>query len=316
MEQNTPVERSSTTPEVSSETLDTMSLAEYRAQRETKSAATPNPSTTVQAPAGDSAGENSSQQGGEDDSSDHDGDAVGGDDKPARKGGFQRKIERQAKEIEELRRQLAGKTAASAADNSKSAEPATKTEQPKPELPQYEKPKPKLEDFDSMEQFAEALTDWKLDAKDFERIQLSKAEEQRKQAQTVIEGWNSRVKDVKQERPDYDDVLKSVEDIQIPPAHQRLFLDSEIGPKIAYDLASDPDELKKFAAMDPLTAARFFGKLETAYQSQEDPKTPEPRVSSAPRPVRPVGVRSVGTPDVKAMNLQDWRAARESGRIR
>jgi hypothetical protein len=110
--------------------------------------------------------------------------------------------------------------------------------------------------------------------------------------------------------------MQEASDIQISPAHQRLFLESEHGAAIAYDLAKDHAELKKFAAMPPLAAARYFGKLEAAV-GDAPAQTKKPTATRAPRPPATVGsrgaVRSADpTDEALANDYSAWEAARNA----
>jgi hypothetical protein len=300
------------------ETLSDLSLAAYRATRETPAEATP-AKVEDKTPASGAQGAGETETEGEVESTEQ----ASANDGPAsqekqsqKKGGFQRKIDKQTREIEDLKRQLAERSAAQPqGDKGEKTEGAAAPAQPsQPQLPAYEKPKPKLEDFDSIETFTDALTDWKADKRDFDNAQ--KAEQSRAQAdaQKVLDGWNSRTADAKKSHADYNEVLSSVDDVELSPAHQRIFLESEHGPELAYQLAQDRESLEKFAGMNPLAAARFLGKLEASLSSEAAPD--ENTVSKAPRPVRPVGARaSAGKFNVADASLADYRKARESGRI-
>lgn len=293
----------STTPAIS---IADMSLAEYRAQREAPAAAPPVTEKAEESAEGSPEPEESAAADTDtaDDPQEHEGEEKPeGSEKSAKKrGGWQRKIEKAEREIESLKAQLAAKTAS---DAPKAAEP------PPAAGSQFEPAKPRMDDFDSIEDFTEALTDWKLSKKEFER---NIAEQQ----QRILRDWNSRQEAAQKTHADYEQVLNAASEVMLPAAHQRLFLESEAGAELAYQLAKDPAELQKFAAMDPLKAARYFGKLE-AFHSSEAPDTATPRTSHAPRPIRPVGARSAGSaapPDLAKLSLSDYRALRETGRLR
>lgn len=212
--------------------------------------------------------------------------------KPKSKGGFQRKIDKLNARIKELEsQQLAGQTPPPAAAATGNASGGTAAD-----APQFSKPKPKLEDFDGIEQFTEALTDWKLEAKEFDRAEAAKQQTAQQQAQALIGAWNDGVERVKAAHTDYDRVIASAQDVQLPPAQQRLFLESKHGPELAYTLAQDPNELTKFAGLNPLDAAKYFGALEAKFStSSAHNKTP---VSTrAPRPPSTVGARSTASVD-------------------
>lgn len=307
-----------TTPTESS--LANLSLADYRASRENAGRETPaatpkaQPEETDQsAPAGESAGESAAGKATADDTEEHEGGESGDSgstSKPAKKGGFQRKIDRQQREIDDLKRQLAEKPAGTAAEKQPEAAPA------QPKLPEFAKPKPKLDDFESVESFTEALTDWKLEKSEFDKTQAAKAEAARSETQKAVDGWNSRKAAFVENHPDYDDVIDEVSDVKLTPAHQRILLEHEHGPELAYQLAQDREQLEKFAAMHPLRAAALVGKLGAALSTEEAPQTQD-KVSNAPRPIRTVNTRqsaSAAKFDVAKASLAEYRQRRESGK--
>jgi hypothetical protein len=300
------------TPEVS---LADMSLADYRASRDAAPAveteAPKEPAPAERENVGESAAE---REGAADDSPETESEEDKSEQQPKKKGGWQRKIERQERQIEELRAQLAERSSAgTASEQQETAQPETVGQSP-----QFDKPKPKLEDFDSLEQFTEALTDWKLDKQTFEREAAAAQAKIQDETRQIVDKWNERKAEFLKEHADFDEAMADVEDITLPPAQQRLILESEHGPELAYTLAQDREALARFAAMHPIAAAREIGKLEAQLASSDTPVAKEPKVSNAPRPIKPVASRTAahaGTPDIGKMSLADYRRAREAGRI-
>lgn len=216
-------------------------------------------------------------------------------DKPKKgKGGFQRKIDKLNGRIHELETQLAGTPTKVVP-----AVQPTETVIAPPAV--ADTAKPKLEDFDSIEQWGEALTDWKLEAKDRERTAAAQQEAAQREAQALIGAWNNRVTAAKAAHPEYDRVIESVKDVSIPAAQQRLIIQSEHGAEIAFALASDPEQLKKFAAMnDPIQAAKYFGALEGALEAKLSPQSArntDTPATRAPRPPSQVGARGSAAVD-------------------
>jgi hypothetical protein len=301
-----------TPPTDSSVAIGELSLAEYRAHREKPVEAppiadTPEPAAEEESTLGGDAGGSDAAEDTADDQELNTGERA--EQQPRKKGGWQRKIEKAEREIESLKAQLAAKPAAETAQPSKD-EPA-----PAPEGPQFERAKPRLEDFDSIESFTDALTDFKADERDWRKEQAAAQAKAAAAGQKLVENWNAGKAEAQKAHSDYDDVLADADDVKLTPAHQRIFLKSEHGPELAYRLALDRAELEKFAAMDPLEAAHYLGRLEATLPQKTAPQ-PETRVSSAPRPVRPVAGRSTQViPDVGKMSLSEYRRAREAGKI-
>jgi hypothetical protein len=277
-----------------------MSLAEYRAHREAPAAA-PEAKETAPSSDGSTEPEESAAPDNAEDTPEHEE----GDGKPEeksaakKKGGWQRKIDKAEREIEALKAQLAGKPAVDAPK-------APETNAPKADAtPAFAKPEPQLADFDSVPAYTKAMLEW-------DRARIAAEAEQQK----ILSDWNSRQAEAQKAHEDYQDVLQSASDVMLTPAHQRLFLESEAGAELAYQLAKDPKELQKFAALDPLKAARYFGKLEAALDA---PKPETRTVSNAPKPIKPVGARAhtnAAPPDLSRLSIAEYRRMRESGRIR
>jgi hypothetical protein len=185
-----------------------------------------------------------------------------GTGEPARKGGFQRRIDKLTQRIRELEAQtLAGKTAVS-----------------EPPPAQFDSERPKIENFESLEAWKDADDDWKA-AKRQEAYQQQKAD-----AHFAEQMDKARAKFA-----DFDDVMASV-DVEISNDAARALRESDVAGELAYWLAKRPEEAEKLASMSYGAAARFLGRIEA--QIAEQPKPKQNRVSSAPPPPASVAARS------------------------
>jgi hypothetical protein len=306
--------------------LSDISLADYRANRdagrdgftaadERKPEAQEHKSDAGESSPGETAAEVEETDAAENES-EHSAQDEADHSRPSKKkGGFQRTIERQKAEIERLKSQLAGNSAAGdELDDEEEAAFAPKQEA----AVTHHAAKPKLDDFDSIEAFTDALTDWKLAQAEHIKTQQEAQAKAQSEAAKTISDWNSRKAEAQKAHADYDEVLESVDDVKLTPQHQRIFLESAHGPEIAYHLAQNKAELEKFAGLEPLAAARFLGQLEAQFASDSSDK-PEPKSSKAPRPIRPLAAaKSAATLplNVATASLADYRKAREAGRIR
>ena len=104
------------------------------------------------------------------------------------------------RENEELKRQIAGQPVKPQDKPSEPAKPAAAG-------------KPKLEAFNTLEEYQEALTDWKLD----ERERLHKESQARTAQEEAVrkeqDGWAAKEKAARKAHDDYDDLMATV---QIP----------------------------------------------------------------------------------------------------
>ena len=88
-------------------------------------------------------------------------------------------------------------------------------------------------------------------------------------------------------------------------------LESESGAEILYHLAKQPAELKRIAALSPVSAVREIGKLEAALtKSSSAPENGTPRITGAPKPPPPTGRPSKTSSDTpeEAAKRGDFRA--------
>lgn len=206
-------------------------------------------------------------------------------DKPKRKNGFQRRVDKlnaritaSQQETEFWRRQaLKG-----ASDSKPEAQIETK--------PAATEGKPKPDDYDTHADWVEAVVDWKSDQKLKDRDQkLEKSRIESDQAK-VVETYSERAKSFAAKTPDYDEVLSDVDDIPLSAAIREIVLSSENGPELAYELAKNREECARICKLPPLAAAREMGKIESRLASSASEIKAEPKkITNAPKPLEPVG---------------------------
>ena len=188
-----------------------------------------------------------------------------GQDKPKRKGGFQRKIERLDAENQELRSRLEA------------------IERGKPESKPVEG-KPQVGNFDTYEEFEEALIDWKVEQREAAAKAKAAEEKAKEETRTRVEAWEAKLNASRKVHDDYDEVIESV-DVPLSAALQALIVESEHGAELAYRLAHKPEEIERLSKLSPVSCARELGKLE----AEITPAKEKPRASAAPAPIKPVG---------------------------
>jgi hypothetical protein len=96
-----------------------------------------------------------------------------------------------------------------------------------------------------------------------------------------------------------------------------------VGPRILYELASDDDLADKLSTLTTAGALKLIGKLEAQFEKTETPAKAEKKTvaakSKAPEPIRPLrstgGVAEVSL-DGNDIPYQQWKAARQAGKIR
>lgn len=226
------------------------------------------------------------------------------------------------KEAEKLaeERALEAKEAKEERDRLKAEKEAllAKYETPKEDLG----PEPELKDFANVEEYSKALKDWTIEtAKREERAKQIQAQEE-KRTQEIQKQWSKNLTEARKDIPDYDEVLNTSE-VKVSDQVRDAILESDVGPKILHHLAKNPDLADKIGEMTVGGALRAIGRLEAELSGKPQPKTTLAEISKAPAPISPLKGENApvgslkGTDDVpKNWNYEDWKKARQAGKIK
>jgi hypothetical protein len=191
---------------------------------------------------------------------------------------------------------------------------------PKQEPENNQRPTP--DDFKDAFDYAEALANWSAEQALARRDQEVRQKEVQAKRDTVIKTWTEKLEATKAELPDYEDMVTS-STVVVNDAVRDAILESDVGPRILYELASDDQLAEKITTMSLPSALKLIGKLEAQFEKTEEPVKAEKKTvaakSKAPEPIRPLrstsGVADVGM-DGNDMSYQQWKAARQAGKIR
>jgi len=184
--------------------------------------------------------------------------------------------------------------------------------------------KPQASQFQDAFEYAEALAEWSAEKALVER---DKQEQQRKveiERQEVIKSWTSKLEKAKAELPDFDEMVASSQ-VQVRDEVRDAILESDVGPQILYQLASDDDLAQRISTMPVNKALKELGKLEVQFERKEAPaevKSEPVARTKAPAPIKPL-TAGKGTGDVLIDGdgafhgtYAQWKAARQAKRIR
>lgn len=218
-----------------------------------------------------------------------------------------RKIDKLTRENEQLRSALA------------KMQPKP-TAPPEPPQPAEEPGKPRLRDFPTLEAYQEALTDWKLDQRDAARKAEAAQAEAKSAEEKVQAAWQTSEQAARTAHSDYDDIIQSVRAPEGPgvPAMRQAMLEDDAGGEILYFLATHPDEMKRIAAMQPVSAVKEIGKLAGKLSRTPEAGNQKRQVSGAPKPPAPLSRPSANPQkdDVldenTARDFTRWNRAREA----
>jgi hypothetical protein len=190
---------------------------------------------------------------------------------------------------------------------------------PKAEPKFEEEPQPNQ--FSDMYEYAKALTDYRVEQRMNEEKQKEVQAKVQAERDKVINTWAKRVESAKSEMPDFEDMVGSA-DVAVSNEVRDAIFESEVGPRILYHLAENPEIAEKLQGMTLTRALATIGKLEAQFEKTEPQTKPTVGRSKAPAPINPIKASANGPITELDSNrqfhgnYQAWKAARLAGRIR
>lgn len=218
------------------------------------------------------------------------------------KRGLTKRFQQLTSQVRELKQQLAAKA------DTGVASPKVETE-----VKPASEGKPSIDQYETYDQYVEALADWKFE----QREKARQAEETKRKAEDEQKArtatWQDRVAEFTKQHDDFDEVLESIK-VPITPAVLQTVMDSENGPALAYWLAQHVDDLKRISGLNELAAAREIGKIEASL-TQPKPATPaKQKVSAAPVPIKPVGgTAAAHKKPLTEVSFEEYKKRRQAG---
>lgn len=178
-----------------------------------------------------------------------------------------------------------------------------------PKLQPTAEAEPKPEDFQDYETYLKAAAKHEARQELQQQMQFHaiRAEQERAQAaqRQTAESWNQKVAKATAELPDFTDVIGS-SNLPMPDHVKAVIMQSENGPKLAYYLASHPDEAEQIASQHPLSAIRSLVRIEDKIEAGKTAK----KATDAPAPINPVGSKAKaekGPEDMSFSEFSEWR---------
>jgi hypothetical protein len=173
---------------------------------------------------------------------------------------------------------------------------------PEPVIPSS--PAPRQEDFETYEQYDEALFDWRYQQR-VARETVQRQQEDRKRAEReYAEHVRSWAEQGAEKYPDFSQVaLKEPRDggPSITPYMAGAIQDSPMGHEVAYY----PKEAAKIAQLSPIAQVREIGRLEIKVQTPQQRET-----TKAPTPTSPVGGKESPSVKLEDMTYEEYKAYR------
>lgn len=259
------------------------------------------------------------------------------EEKKAKGGGWQRRIDKLTKRSSELEETLKEEREARQRLEAKLAgrDPA-ELSKPKTTEPGA-RPKPKSTDlkadgtskYADYDEFIEDLTDWKSEQvktatiAEMTAAQKKAAEEaeQQKQAKAFEDGFLKRGNEYFEHNPDDKELMLGEDSpakaIPAGSVVDAIILESEHGMKVLAHLCKNPDEIPRILGLHPVAQAREMMKIERTFESTEEKTSPEPKKASLPAPIKPIST-STSKSAIKPenMDMEDYARGRNAGTIR
>jgi hypothetical protein len=175
--------------------------------------------------------------------------------------------------------------------------------------------RPKQDDYESWDAYNDALTDWKVDQR------LRAMEAQRIEREQTARDMQTRLAHYEREQafaaqtPDYVEMMHAAAKLPCSPAMETAILASEHGPKVAYFLATHPEEavrLSQETAGLPASAAPMVRRdLEALVSHTPPPASSGPGTGgfrpTVPPPIKPVGSAPVvADPPIEELPIDEY----------
>lgn len=181
----------------------------------------------------------------------------------------------------------------------KSAQP-----EPKPVEQPASTGKPALDQYESYDEYVEALADWKYEQRALQERERSQKQQQEQTQAEKVRSFQARADAVRETHPDFDQVVTNPT-LPISQAMADAAYASEKGPEILYHLGQNPQEADRIYRMSPIEAAMAIGRIEATLSRPARTK------SSAPEPIEPVsGVGGVQSVDPDRMTMEQYASWR------
>lgn len=209
------------------------------------------------------------------------------EDHKKRKGGFQRKLEKERKAAEDARAEAAylrGKLEALHPQSEPAQVQAENTDAP-----------PSQDGFETYEQYLVAMTRWGV------RQELKQESEQTK-AKAAQNAWDTRETLAQSKYDDYNDVA-DLRALSPTPAMAQAIVEMDAGPDVLYWLGKHPEENARIKTLSPLAAAVALGRIENQVSSKPEVAK---KASQAPPPIRPVVPMGKGPVVQKSTRYEEY----------
>lgn len=242
--------------------------------------------------------------------SDDEGDESEGEDKPKKKNGYKKRIEKLGKRASE-----AEKEAAYWREQAQKGQ--SQPEQKAPEqdaVPAQRDPlAPKIEDFETYADFVEASIEFRLEQKEKQRESKAQEVQQKVEFEKAQETFTQRAKEFAEKNTDWNERIAGIAHMPFNQELAKEIHTAENGPEILYHLMGDDDVFEKVNNLSGAALARELGRIEARIESSKAAPKPQVTKTKAPPPINPVSSKSpaVAAKQPGEMDYDEYKAWRQ-----
>lgn len=162
--------------------------------------------------------------------------------------------------------------------------------------------RPSIDQFEDVNDFVEAVSDWKLRQYESTREASSAQEREQREQQALISKVNQSIDKARQKYADFDDVVTNNANVAMSTATAIALTDMAGGMDVAYHLGRNPAEAQRIANLPQSLQFVEIGKIEAALTANTR------KTTTAPPPVGSQLAGSAGGGEPK--DIKEWMAWR------
>jgi hypothetical protein len=159
--------------------------------------------------------------------------------------------------------------------------------------------KPIMAQFANVEDYVEAVADWKLEQRE-QGTKQKQAEVAQKSVYERTEGIYAQAQKI----AGFD--RESFDELPLTPTVAQAIIESDEAPRLMAYLVNNPKEAERIATLSPARQAAELGKIEAKFPSA----VKDVAVSKAPAPIKPIGSHGSASKTPEQMTdkeFADWR---------
>lgn len=258
----------------------------------------------------DNESEDESQEGEEQEDSESDDESEDDDskkakedtEKPKRKSGFKKRIDKLNNRISERDNQINYLSKRlEEIENGKLSEDKKEPVQSKARGNDYGLEAPNMDDYDDYNDYVNDLTDYKVKLTLASEREKSNQEKAKTEYVNTIKTFQAKVKEFKKDHDDFEDLVSDVDDIPANNDLQKAIFESDFGPELVYELAKNPDDYSRINQLSPDRMLRAIGRLEAKIELSK-PNNLKPSSKAKTSALKPLGkVKTKGKGVVKSI---------------